>query len=297
MSILYRTLIASLLICALAPRANSNSTANEDVVALRETVIALAGDRDLKSTLDSFALSQVRLVGANDPTWRQDNPNWAPVENLVRDDLNRDVGVVIVAQQRDIADRWDRALSTHLTSGQTHQLVKFYRSELGQRYLGFQKQLKGLQLGGASAVVANLVSGDRKQAPDASSQVEARKRVATLSWVVMIFPALTTGTNQTSNPAATKIVNDMMVDALAKARGRELDELGAEYGKDLPAFAAFQGSPEAKALITVYGVVAQELQSDPTAPQIGFAAALRRSVEQHMPEWKAAYEAGRASAQ
>ena len=103
----------------------------EDVVALRETVIALAGDRDLKSTLDSFALSQVRLVGANDPTWRQDNPNWAPVENLVRDDLNRDVGVVIVAQQRDIADRWDRALSTHLTSGQTpSSIVRSWVSDI-----------------------------------------------------------------------------------------------------------------------------------------------------------------------
>jgi hypothetical protein len=113
MSILCRTFVASLLMCALAPGANcaSNSTANEDVIALRETVIALAGDRDLRSALDSFAVS--------------------------------------------------------------------------------------------------------------------------------------------------------------------LDSC--------------------REFVTVYGVVAEELQSDPKAPQTGFAAGLRRSVEKHAPEWKAAYEAGRAS--
>jgi hypothetical protein len=52
----------------------------------------------------------------------------------------------------------------------------------------------------------------------------------------------------------------------------------------------------AKDLISVYGFVAKNLQADPADPAIALAAALQRSVEQHKPEWKAAYEAGRAIA-
>jgi hypothetical protein len=81
-----------------------------------------------------------------------------------------------------------------------------------------------------------------------------------------------------------------------KVRGPELDQLGTEYGNDLHAFASFQESPAAKALISIYGVMAEDVQVDPAAPGVAFAAALRRSVEQHSPEWKAAYEAGRPTA-
>jgi hypothetical protein len=302
MSILGRKLMASLLLCGLAPWAYCASiSVSKDVVALRETVIALTGESDLKSAIDSFAIMQVRLIGAKDPTWGKDNANWSPVWNVIRDDLNRDVGILLVAQLRDISERWDHALSTQLTPSQSDELVKFYRSVVGQRYIGFQKRLRTIQEEAASAVPVNLITGATDRAPGAPAtvaQVEIRKHVAALSWVNLIIPALASPATPDpgANLNAEKILNDMLADALAKVRGPELDQIGAAYSKDLDAFAAFQASPAAKALISVYGFVAKDLQSDPTAPGTAFAAALQRSVELHTPEWKAAFEAGRASA-
>ena len=151
------------------------------------------------------------------------------------------------------------------------------------------------------SVVGRASAGaNAHQVPEVATavQIESRKRVAALSWVYLVITEVgpTANPAHQASPADDKIIHDMMVDALATMRGPELDQLSAQYQADLTAFATFQGSPVAKDLISVYGFVAKNLQADPADPAIALAAALQRSVEQHKPEWKAAYEAGRAIA-
>ncbi len=299
MSVLCRSFVASLLLGALATGTccASNSTVNENVIALRETAIALTGEPDINPTIGMLAAVQVRILGAKDSTWKGDNPNWKPVFNIVHDDLSRDVGLLLLAQVRDMAAHWDHELSLHLTSSQINELLKFYRSDVGQRYIAFQKQLIAVQEGVLSASVVDRTSAGADphrmaEAPTAA-QIGSRKSVAALSWVYLSVLGPSSRPSSNASAADDTIIHDMMVDALAKVRGPELDQLNIQYHADLPAFATFTESPVAKALILVYGFVAKDVQSDPASPGIAFAAALQRSVEQHTPEWKAAYEAGR----
>jgi hypothetical protein len=276
--------------------------ANQEVIELRETVMALTGDPNLNSTLDMLAAVQVRVIGAKDPTWKGDNPNWSAVYSVVHDDLSRDVGLLLVAQVRDRESHWDHELPAHLTPSQIDELVKFYRSDIGLRYVAFQKRLMAIQQEVLSRSVVGRVSAsaNANRVPEAATavQMESRKRVAALSWVYLVM----TEVGPTANPAHPagaaddKIIHDMMVDALATMCGPELDRLNTEYRADLPAFATFHKSPVAQALILVYGSVAKGIQADRADPGIAFAAALQRSVEQHTSEWKAAYEAGRTTA-
>ena len=302
MSIFCRTLITSLLLCALAPAAFSNSTVDKNVIALRETVIALAGDPDINPTIDMLAAVQVRILGAKDSTWKGDNPNWAQVYNIVHDDLSRDVGLLLLAQVRDMAAHWDYELPIHLTSSQINELLRFYRSDVGQRYIAFQKQLIAVQEDVLSASVVSRASAGadphRVAVAPTAAQIGSRKSVAALSWVYLMLTALgpSGSPNRNANASDDKIIHDTMVDALAKVRGPALDQLSVQYHADLPAFATFQESSVANALILVYGFVAKGVQADPKAPGTAFEAALQRSVEQHTPAWKAAYEAGRTSA-
>jgi hypothetical protein len=299
MSILCRTFVVSLLLWALAPGAYcaANSPVNQDVTALRETVIALTGEPDINSTLDMLAAVQVRIVGAKDSTWKGDNPNWTPVYNIVHDDLSRDVGLLLLAQVRDAAAHWDHELPAHLTPGQIDELVKFFRSAVGLRYLAFQKQLIAVQEEVLSASVVDRAPAGadphRVAVAPTGAQVDSRKRVAALSWVYLTVLGPSSRPSGNSSAKDEKIIHDMMVDALAKTRGPALDQLNARYQADLPAFATFTESPVAKALVLVYGFVAKDTQAEPRAPGMAFAAALQRSIEQHTPEWKAAYEAGR----
>ena len=302
----YRLLGASLMSLAIAQGGycdpSSPDPGSREVTELRETVMALTGDPNLNSTLDMLAAVQVRVIGAKDPTWKADNPNWSAVYSVVHDDLSRDVSLLLVAQVRDMESHWDHGLPAHLTPSQIDELVKFYRSDIGLRYVAFQKQLMAIQQEVLSRSVVDRASAgsnaDRVLEAATAVQIASRKRVAALSWVYLVI----TEVGPTANPAHQasaaddKIIHDMMVDALATMRGRELEQLSAQYHADLPAFATFQGSPAAKALILVYGFVAKGIQADPADPGTAFAAALQRSVELHTPEWKAAYEAARASA-
>ena len=306
MSLFNRLIVALLMSFSIAQAADRNPSGidptNNEVIELRERVMALTGDPDFNSTLDMLAAVQVRAIGApNDSTWKADNPNWSAVYGIVHDDLSRDVGLLLVAQVRDTAAHWDHELPAHLTPSQIDELVKFYRSNAGLRYLTFQKRLMAIQKDVLSTSVMNRASTDtdshRVPVTPTAAQIESRKRVSALSWVYWVITAIGPATSgHNANPTDDKTIHDMMVGALATMRGPELDQLSAQYQADLAAFATFQGSPVAKDLISVYGFVAKNLQADPADPAIALAAALQRSVEQHKPEWKAAYEAGRAIA-
>lgn len=295
--------IASLAFTAGALSAPNPAPVSKEVIALREAVPGMNDATDINSLLDLFAPLQMRVIGGNDATWKRDNPNWMPVLNMVREDLKKDLQPALTAQAADTAVRWNRELAAHLSAKQINELLGFYHSDTGRRYLVFQKRLIAVQAEGTSAFVTGLASGgpDPKQvvatAPSAA-QLDARKKVAALSWTSLVLPALGPAASPSHGASASddKAISDMLIDALAKMRGPELDALGSEYEKDLPAFATFQTSPVAKVLISVYGDVAKDAAAEPGGISAAFMGALQHAVELHTPAWKAAYEAGRANA-
>jgi hypothetical protein len=270
------------------------------VIALREAVPGLNDAADVNSIVDLFAPMQMRVIGGSDPTWKRDNPNWLPVMNSVRADLKKDLTPVLNAQVANNALRWNRALATHLSTSQIDELLGFYHSDTGRRYLAFQKRLMAVQIEGTSSFVTAVASGgmDPKvvpESPPTAAQMESRKHIVALSWMSQVTPAMGVAGSPShgTNASGDKAINDMMVDALVKTRGRALDELDHQYQQDLVAFSTFQASSMAKALISVYGDVTKEAADDSTAPGRDFPNVLQHSVDLHTPAWKAAYEAGR----
>lgn len=130
-----------------------------DVIALREAVPAMSDGKDINTVVNFLAPLQMRVIGENDGTWRRDNPNWAPVLHLVSEDLKRDLEPVLKAQAADGAARWNRELAADLTPAQIGQLLAFYRSDTGQRYLAFQKRLIAVQAEGSSVIMTAMASG------------------------------------------------------------------------------------------------------------------------------------------
>jgi hypothetical protein len=277
---------------------------SKSVIALREAVPGLNDAADVNSVVDILAPMQMLVIGGSDPTWKRDNPNWLPVLNAVRADLKNDLAPALDAQVSNNASRWNRALETHLSAAQIDELLHFYRSDTGRRYLAFQKRLIDIQVDGSSSFVAGLASGgmDLKQAresPPTAAQIETRKNIVQLSWLSRVTPAVGVGGSPShgTNASGDKAINDMMIDVLVKTRGRALDVLDHEYHRDLVAFATFQDSPSARALISVYGAVAKEAAGESPDTELDFSTVLRHSVELHTPTWRAAYEAGRIAQQ
>ncbi|HEY6621578.1 MAG TPA: DUF2059 domain-containing protein [Steroidobacteraceae bacterium] len=306
MLFLYRSLGASLLSLAIAQSAYGDSgmaqPVSKDVVSLRQSVPGMNEGTDVNAAVDFLAPMQMRVIGGNDGTWRRDNPNWLPVLNLISRDLKKDLEPALVTQTAESAIRWNRELAAHLSAGQINSLLAFYHSDVGRRYLAFQKRLMAVQVQGTSALVAGMASGgmDPKEVAVSSpsaAQLDARKQLLALSWVIQIMPAMgAADPGRGASASADKTINDMLVDAVAKMRGPEIDALRRQYQDDLPAFSSFQESPAAKALIGVYRNVATDAAAEPVKPGMALMAVLQQSVAKHTPAWKAAYEAGRASA-
>lgn len=240
--------------------------------------------------------------GGNDATWKRDNPNWIPVLTLIRQDLKKDLEPALKAQAADAAGRWNRELATHLAVAQIDELLGFYRSITGRRYLAFQKRLIALQTEGSTEFMTAFASGGRDpkkvaEAEPSAAQLDARKKVITMSWLNQVEPKLGAAVSPShgANPGADKEINDMMIDAVAKMRGTALDALLVQYQSDFAAFSTFQSSPTVRALLAVYSDVARDAAAEPVKPGSDFKAALQQSVAQHTPAWKAAYEAGRVA--
>ena len=308
MSFCYRVLGASFLSFAFAQGTHSASgspvTAGKDVVELRESIPGLNDGTDAGSVVDFFAPMEMRVIGGNDSTWRGDNPNWAPVLKLISDDLKQDLEPALAAQAAENAVLWNRELATHLSSAQVARLLAFYRSDTGRRYLAFQQRLMELEAQGSTALVGavaslGLATKGNEASPATPAQLETRKKLAALSWITVIAPALGVASSPSkgANARADKEISDMMTDALVKMRGSEIDALHEQYQDDLPAFSAFQKSDAARALIAVYGDVAKDVAAETVKPGTGFKAALDQSIARHTPAWKAAYESGKSGQQ
>jgi hypothetical protein len=53
-----------------AATSDANAVSQVGIVALRKVVITLNGGSDVSSSVDMFAVLQMRVIGGNDPTWR-----------------------------------------------------------------------------------------------------------------------------------------------------------------------------------------------------------------------------------
>jgi hypothetical protein len=184
--------------------------------------------------------------------------------------------------------------SLRLSATQIERLLSFYHSDVGQRYLAFQKRLMTAQVQGSNALLSGLNSGgvDPKEvevSPVSPGELEERKKLLSSSWIIKVTPAMGLAGSPSlgKDASADKAVADVIVDSVATTRGAEIDALDGQYKSDLAAFSAFQESPAAKALIAVYGDYSRDALADKVNPGTGFITALQQSVGRHTPAWKA----------
>jgi len=285
----------------IAATNDANAPIGGGSVELRKIVVALNGGSDVSSSADMFAALQMRVIGTNDPSWKRDNPNWAPVFNLVKADLKRDIVPAYAAQEKAIAAQWDQALAAHLSAAETNELLGFFRSPVGRHFLAMQRALTAIQSEGTSALMVSMASGGMP--PDSvpadrpsTAVIDERKRLLGLSWTSLILLSVGAAAGQAQGMTASdnKAAAEMIKDMLATTRGPALDALNRQYQGELAAFVDFEQSQDAKALISVYAIVAADAAGQPASPGNNFVEALQHSVDVHTPAWKAAYESGRS---
>jgi hypothetical protein len=224
-----------------------------------------------------FAGFQMRMIAPDDPGWNRSNPHWVALFKTVEQDLARDVGPALQARMADGVREIAGTLGSHLTAADVRQLLAFYRSEKGQRYIAFQQRLGAIQTQGVTQLTGAIMGAGGNTAPsDAPSQkrLDARRRVLANSWMSLIVPdAMTTNQTSSTQQPDKRAFFDAMLDVVAKTHGPELDALEREYANDLPQIEAFHHSPAATSLLSAMRAVMQQAGAHPQSSD-PFKAAL-----------------------
>ncbi len=286
----------------ISPASSPVGVASPEIVELARIVQTLLGGNSpgiRGESFDMFAALEMRVIAANDPGWNRSNPRWVALFNTVKQDLKRDTEPALEASMADGRREIAATLGSRLATADVSQLLAFYRSGEGERYIAFQNRLGEIQAQGITQLTGALIGAASASPSDAPSQerLDARRRVLANSWTsLMLHDAL----SNAADPRASTEQPDVAAflgatsDVVAKTHGQEIDALEREYATDLPRFEVFQQSPAARSLLSAMKVVFQQAAGRPqSATQ--FKAALDRSVALHTASWKAGYEAGRSS--
>jgi hypothetical protein len=274
------------------------------VVALRDIVIALNGGADVGPALDVAAVLQMRVIGAADPTWNRANPRWQPLFHMIRSDLRRDLQPAANTEARAVADLWDRELAAHLSAPTIDELLGFYNSPTGRRYLAFQCRLTALESSMMSRMIIGLAGGGSDaqsiapEPPPSRVLIEQREHILGESWARLTLPMLdgAASADSAAYSGSLKSFWESSIRSAVITKGPVLDALHSQYGADLARFGAFQKTSDALALLAVYRVVAKEMATQGKDSANALGMALQRSVALHSGAWKAAYTAGRSPA-
>lgn len=271
---------------------------SSDAVALARIVQALGGDAQSMS-YDLFAALQMRMIAPSDPNWNRSNPRWVALFKTVRQDLRRDLEPALQVSMATGVRELAGTLESHVTPADVRELLAFYRSDKGQRYVAFQQRLGAIQTQAITQLSAALLGAGANPPPsDAPSEdrLEARRHLLANSWTSLVAGAMSpeAGSPQSTQQPDTKTFSSAMLDVVAKTHGPEVDALEKDYAKDLPQFEAFHQSSATKSLLSAMKMGSQQARASPQSSN-PLKAALEHSVALHTPSWKSAYEAGRSS--
>ena len=223
-----------------------------------------------------------RSVAQEDGSWGPNHPRWKDVTNQITIDLHKDLDASAARAQIALSAMWQGQLRESLRNSDIAQLLAFFRSPRGLRYLDFQQKLQAIALKAGESLMETLGSGqfsaDENVSDVASSDLRAiRGHIESLS-----LPA-TLMRSQKAMGEGMSMVEKVAV----MSRGNEIDALAEQYKGDILAFDRFNHSSaigkvtEAESKVMVGWAKADA----PRAMQTIIGV----ENEKHKAEWRAVY--------
>lgn len=269
-----------------------------EIVALRESVMTLSGTDDPSAGVDVLAAMQIPVVTGGFGALPRTDPRWQPLFNKIRGDLLRDVTPAYQARRAQLQRRWDGVLANQMSTQDIQQLNAFFRSQVGRRYLAFQRQLDAIQVEAITQSTKRMLLGDTGPTTPATSVegpqvIERRKQLLRLSWSASATTTTLTATG--IKDPGTQALTKEFLDASATTHGAQLDALRAQFGDSLQDFAAFQRSSGAVALMSGYGNLIKDATNGRSTTPDPIKTAIDVSVASHTAEWRRMPGAGPAA--
>jgi ankyrin repeat protein len=261
----------------------------EEIVALRNFQMALAGNSDLPAYVETLAQLQFATLNANQLVSTMADPRAQRTLKQMKADLTQDLAPAFQESVRRAARNWDDAIAEKLSVADVHQLLLFYRSDVGREYLSFQERLRDIEVAsGPTAMAQALAAADigvqlRPPPPPSQAAIDRYRALLDLSWSMFVMQKVLAAGPLSAQAGAIEAVRKLMDEAAVSSRTEDLQSLQTRFSSSFAKFAAFQKSPAAEALLDTYQAVQGRVASDGPDP---LGAAMSRSVAAHGTAWR-----------
>ncbi|WP_124664134.1 DUF2059 domain-containing protein [Burkholderia sp. Bp8998] len=187
----------------------------------------------------------LREVDPNNRDWNPSDPRWDKMRAVISqgctaqaDDYKERVAPVLL---NAYSEAIGRSYENHLSSDGADTLIRFYESEVGQRYLAFQGELTAVGGRGMGRLFAGMAGADsRASTPEAT---KSRMQLLRLSRTFSMLIVATEDARKTGGDASGAMAIAIMMHVTAETQGYSLDRIAREYSADLPNFVEFAQSP------------------------------------------------------
>lgn len=254
---------------------------------LRHILISLGRWRECGPALDIESVREARTIVTAGAGWNEADARWQHLKDVIAQDLRYDMGPLIVARADQIDAGWQRSLTTSLTPEQRSELLQFFDSDAGHRYLIFQSRLSALE--DSAVVISDAAPGGPPATMAAGPNREVlgdRYRLLELAWGGA-------KARYEDDPFCEPLKGraKVQLERIIALAGTQIDALQMDYRDDLPAFGAFQQSAAATAAAAAGRRILGETATTSSGSAATWEAALRRATQIHAAEWSAEYRA------
>ncbi|MFC5430787.1 hypothetical protein ACFPTO_18580 [Paraburkholderia denitrificans] len=198
-----------------------------------------------RDDIDVCVERSLREVDPGNRAWNPNDPRWDTMRSVITQDCAAQSDLikakVAPVLTKAYLDALRRSYEAHLSSTEADNLIQFYESDTGHRYVVFQERLALAGGKGAARLFSGKAGADAQAA--SSDAMKARMQMLRLSTTFAMLIVATQDARRAGGDATGGPAIGMLMSVTAANQGEMLDQIRREYSPNLHDFAAFVESP------------------------------------------------------
>ena len=257
------------------------------IAEIRDAIVDLRATIE-NQMLDGLTALATKQVAQENASWNAHDPKWARVFEAIRVDLRADLAPAMADTLASVQEVWNRVLAASLSDADITQLLRFFRSDQGQRYIHFQRALDAIVNAAGSEMVMKIISAQSVTAPTTQDKNDKRNELLGYSLSMQMGQRSNAVSAQGAGGVSPRAVLTSIANLAVSTHGTELDAVRLQYQRDLDGFAAFNKSSLLERVLSASETATQQLSTAPGQRML--AGAVASSLSKRMPAWRIVYE-------
>jgi hypothetical protein len=234
---------------------------------------------------EGFAVTLVQELDPNNPAWNAHHPQWTPLLNLVSSDIAPDLTRQAPQLRTQLETVMAHAFAQRLTSEELTQLLHYFKSPKGQRYLAFEAEMGPLQTRVLGSILAKNATPPPGTRP-ADDVLKRRLHLLSLGTNAQVTRSWHEEAERTHGDTSGFQAFGFIAGAVALREGATLDDIANRYKTDLKDIEDFTNSPLSRRFYTAFGAASLALGPSVQSALDSFKKAER---DKYGGKWRARY--------